>query len=1323
MKRGSLFAAALVLIGGTLRIVGYGAAAPVPRGNEPRQHESNVNTAKNVPQTPYFAKFAGTIREFYGVKDSSSGGNLSLASYFKTLQRSSGPLGPSNREPVQFVIALLPDPVHTHLGLFFDRSTEALQQAAQMSGYVFDRAVMPWDRSPHDGPPDSKTKQEETEEQAKGELYPGLLIFRPDRSNDSQARNRSISKIGISPKGPLFVLVVGETPTAGVNKEQFRNAVKIIQEIQEGSSAAEDAKKPPLLILGPSFSGSFESLQQELQRPDSPKVSSETFIYSGTVTTAGGIVWFQQQLGPASHFVSFQENDEYARDEFLLFACDRGYLPNEVAILSEDETVFGAQNRADEQELTNTKSGPRTLATPDQRTEVEIASPDSHRPAALTTRPEICPNTDSRNGLDRNVLRLHFPREISYFRSAYQKATAAQPPTSAHSSGVPTLPTNLDEGGNDDDSVMPYAVTQMSLSQEAVMLGVVSELQKHHTKFTLLFASDPLDELFLASYLRKAYPQGRVVITAPDLLFAREDDPALRGVLGLNSYALIPGLSDRLCRQKALLNRHEDQLFVGSLSVGTFNAMAGLLAQQNAEDTVSSHGLQPPGIAAAGRVSPGASQDSVPYAPYSEYGSPSLLNLSGTDYCQERPLLWLTILGRDGFWPVVGLSDEELHSADGQIPSAYLETNGQLPSTLETAAGSYSLLVSAESPETKPRTPAGWNIAYCICLLLLVIHAVLSWTGSILADSEASAQFARTTDYRGTLIMGLGALAIASAFVLLMCTRSPRVDWAGFPGLTALMWLPYLLFVTATIWDLGTLRHERSVAVLFTILVCAMTCFQTVLTWIPSGSLRVYWSTRMLHITSGVSPALPVLLLLAAAYWWVWVSLRGVSLVDLRRPRLPEKNDLPIDSYRISDDEGEELRRTAHPLVFTWQITIPVMGLAAASLTALDRGHPVQTIEGRAYDWGFTILLGLMVAAFLGCLLKLVRTWLKCRQVLAGLDRIPLRVAFSRMDLSWHSFWNPGGSTLRETYKVMSRAMENLTRLLGLVENWSTPLTDSARYKARVQIRKTLETRQLMLEAYWKIFADENKKSGPSDSRYEQKKGSFLVHLKAAGQIMRRVFNPTHFLGTVKTCLHKKKGIFRDDFKRGWRLKTLMKRVESLQKEMAKTGAILIRDVLKPMWEEDQTAPAVSSDDRLAKTPLLPFRAMAEEYAALVYVNFLVSVLLRVRTLVISAAGLYVFIVMSMNVYPFEPHPSLQTLGVVLLLVMVGAVAYVYAEMHREVILSRLTSTAPGELGMDFWVKLACAAAIPVFSLLATQFPGINQFLFSWLEPALQAMK
>jgi len=163
-------------------------------------------------------------------------------------------------------------------------------------------------------------------------------------------------------------------------------------------------------------------------------------------------------------------------------------------------------------------------------------------------------------------------------------------------------------------------------------------------------------------------------------------------------------------------------------------------------------------------------------------------------------------------------------------------------------------------------------------------------------------------------------------------------------------------------------------------------------------------------------------------------------------------------------------------------------------------------------------------------------------------------------------------------------------------------------------------------------------------------------------------------------------------------------------------------DVLKPLWDED-SAPVVSVDKRTVTPSISPLRALAEEYAALTYVNFLVTVLLRMRTMVVCATGMYVFIVVSMNVYPFEPHPALQTLAIVLLVLPGAVVAYVYAEMHREAILSRLTSKGTGELGWDFWLKLASAGAIPVFSLLAVQFPEINQFLFSWLEPALQAVK
>jgi hypothetical protein len=1290
MKKGSLLLAAFLLISGTLRMAGPGAAAPMQREKETQQKAKNEEAQKNPPKIPYLEKFAAEIEQFYGLEEGSSGKNTDLPSHFKALHALSGLAG---QGPVQFVIAILPDPVHTRLGLSFDRGAEAIQQAAQMKRYVFDRAIMPWDRTRRSEATDLKTRQEDREEQEQRESYPGLMIFRAneapgkassqgDDSKNALTANPHATKNDATAEGPLFLLVVGETPTAGVNKAQFRHAVQIIENLR-GTPRPAEAANQPLLILGPTFSGSLDSLGQELERLDKQGISSKKFIYSGSVTATGSMRLFEQKLSPGSYFASFQENDDYARDEFLQFAWERGYRPYEVAILSEDGTVFGAASRSQDQ--TETKPDAKNGA-------------DAQESLAGAQKPSEPPP------LDQEVVKLHFPREISYFRSAYQKEIGRQASAASNPEAVSTLPTNAEEYGNDDGTVAPYAVQQTSLSQEAVMLGVVSELQKHHIKFTLLLASDPLDEIFLASYLRKAYAQGRVVITVPDLLFPREGDPALRGVLGLSAYALIPGLGDRLCRQGKWIPWHEDRLFVSSLSAGTFNAMVGLLSVEEEMGNGWNPGSElrsqfSPGDPGPGKTESEFSSGSVPYAPYAEYGSPNLKTSSATDteHCEERPLLWLTILGRDGFWPVAGIDSVGLESQDRQIPIASLKLDGGSSSTLRTAADnadpenrvqSYGLLSLKDKWERKLGTPPAWNIAYCLCLILLMVHAIFSWTGSILADSEERAQFTRTTDCRGAIILALGAFALASAFVLVMCTRSPRADWVGFPGLTLVLWLAYPVFVGITIWDLDKLRGQRAVARVFLGLVCAMTFFQLLLAWIPSGCFRVYWSTRMLHITSGVSPVLPVLLLMAAGYWWTWMSLRGVCLVDLRRPRLPQRKDLPAEAYRISDAEGEDLRKTAHPLYFIWQIVIPVVGLGVIALLALGRDLPVQSVEGIAFDRGYTLILCLAVAAFLGCLMKLVQTWQKCHQVLAGLDRFPLRSAFSRMkNLSWHSFWNPGGSTLRETYKVMNRALENMTRLLGLVENWNTPMKESARYRARDQIRQTLDVKKDVFKTYSRILAKEKKKINRRHSWRER-----LVIW------------------------------FQKDLRKRKQLEKLMRDVELLQKEMAKTGAILVNGMLKPLWEEDES-PVVSSDEQIVKPPLPSYRAMAEEYVALVYVNFLVSVLLRIRTLVISAGGMYVFIVLSMNTYPFEPHPALQTLSVVLLLILGAGVGYVYAEMHREAILSRLTSTAPGELGLDFWVKFASAAAIPVFSLLASQFPSINQFLFSWLEPALQAMK
>jgi hypothetical protein len=66
---------------------------------------------------------------------------------------------------------------------------------------------------------------------------------------------------------------------------------------------------------------------------------------------------------------------------------------------------------------------------------------------------------------------------------------------------------------------------------------------------------------------------------------------------------------------------------------------------------------------------------------------------------------------------------------------------------------------------------------------------------------------------------------------------------------------------------------------------------------------------------------------------------------------------------------------------------------------------------------------------------------------------------------------------------------------------------------------------------------------------------------------------------------------------------------------------------------------------------------------------------------------------------------------------------FVFAQMHKDATLSRITDTKPGELGFDFWLRLVAFVSVPLFGLLATAFPAIGEFLFSWLQPATQAFK
>jgi hypothetical protein len=1294
LKRGGLGLTILVVVGGFLRFVSVSpSAVPLPQSQSTPQ--KIIETRKRVENRGRFRdQLALRIKESFPVGDLSTAQQQELLAHLNVPQ----PV----RYHVRFLVAILPDPTHTHLSMFFDRSIEALQLAAQRKNYVYDRAILPWDQSSHAETPDFRLRAQETQDQDEREAYPGLMIFRAAHdwqhrlSNSSSANHNRVANLrqnsadDETPDGPLFVFVVGETPTGGIRREQLRNALKLIQTMR-GKGASNHV---PLLVLGPTFSGSLASLGQELEHQAVARQRENIFVYSGTVTNLDAQCSFRRTW-TSVHFASFQENDTYALQEFLAFAQDLHYKMREVAVLSEDETIYGGSPEESPSELVDNKA--HELG---HNAETAASVPKKGILAEACPGPTLRPQEGGTEG----VVQLHFPREISYLRTALQKIAEAQrqPPTNVREQS--RLPLDLNESGHDDDSVPPYAPLQTPLSQEAEMIGIVSELQKHHIRFTLVLATDPLDQLFLARYLRQAYPQGRVVITVPDLLLNRQDDSLLHGVMALNSYSLIPGFGDRLLRPakhsrkpqydcrfgishrgQADIDVHDDHVFVSSNSIGTFNAMVGLLS-----------------------VEPNTSQnDLLPGAPYFQYGPPKadLEPMTDSTSIGVRPILWLTMLGRDGYWPIVGLSENATSAIDWNEPILAIPPPPTSPSTLQQALAE----VPQEPPKEMHVTPA-WTIAYFVTLVFLTSHVILSAFGSILADSEARAQFSRNVDdVRGAIILAVGAFALSTIFVLIMCIRTPTVAWAGSGKLTVLLWLPYLLFIGITIWDLGSWRQRPGVAICFAFGASAMTAVHIYLVWSQRPSFRMFWSTRVLHLASGLSPILPMLLLMIAGYWWMWASLKGIALVDLRRPRLPKQEDLPTGTYRISDSEADQLRNVSHPLYFTWQGVTGTIVLAVGVLAVADRTHPVQTIEGVAYDWGYALLLALMVVTLLGCLLKLVLTWFKCRQILVGLDRLPLRHSFSRMKrLSWKSLWTPGGSSLRETYKIMSRAIENLVRLQNMIDDWSVPIRLNARMAARAQVCITLRCRKKIYESYERCIESQDfSRMHNKDQKSERKSGTFV---------------PVHTPELIEALCRRWKQKWLNHQVQANELQSLVKLVESLQKEMARTTAVLIKQVLPEWWSED-TGTVVSEDERFKQEYLPPYRALAEEFAAITYVNFLSSVLLRIRNLVICAGVLYALIVMSVSVYPFEPHSTIQTTMVTLLFVMALVIGYVYAEMHREAILSRLTSTKVGELGWDFWLKFASAAVIPVVSLVAGQFPEVNRFLFSWLEPALQAVK
>ena len=1195
------------------------------------------------------------------------------------------PIGLLDRtKELKFVIALLPDPVHTHQPVLFDQFAVAIQEGGQDEKYDFDSSWMPWeDEDQSYALLDDREKADLEKERR--EDQPGIILFRravncpspckEDSSAHTKSNDTTLSK---SYREGLVVFVVGEEATQGIHTEQFRNALKWIASLEGRTSAGEIQR---LAILGPAFSGSFPSLEQVLLEQKMPASShslttqagGELAIYSGSVSGQSAARTFQNAVGPQVVFHSFVQSDDEILRRFCAYIEKEqpGFDPSRVSIISEDETAYGS--------------------------------------GGMDSDKNACPN---------KALKLYYPRDISALRGAYQTKSLFNAGAAPQAADVQKrgLPTDLaDPSGKVQDSIHSYGGNQTPVNQEAFLLEIVAALRELNARYILLRSSSTLDQLFLTEFLRRGYPDGRIVIFGSDLMFIRErGNTGLSGTMTLSTYPLFPLERDWTEHQSLPA---VDRVFSSDTAEGTYVAFRLLLNDKSLiadpryeqrrchvdpkENTGEDH-IFLPAIA--------CEEDAIPdYSPpfwtlSNQCGETTNPEANKGDQCTyPGPATWLSVIGANRLWPMASLT-----SKTPNAPPADTRTKDRAN---DRKAG----------PGGRPAMPLGMKVFWLVLIGFSMFHGWCCWKASYTAKPAFLAHFASTGGWRHALLIFLGSFCVASLAIVTGwgCGVFSRpaaglaYPWFALVSvfLVCLMaWLSILLNNQAVrelsrdvssvperhrrarrefdIWDSSALLFPQALFLLGLSFVFRLECVL-----LSENRVLTYW--RAMHLANGVSPIVPILLVFAAMYLSFWFTLHGLALFGPDRPCLPPKERLALkgkkkdcdSSEQPKSEENEDRREllrmfsqedAAKPIEDAarpfndWEI--PLGGaifffLFLISAFIIAGGVPVRSLGAQNYAVIFLVCLDIC------CTLAFVETWRLCKtwdalkRLLEFLDRLPLRRTMAALrGFTWGGVWKMSGNVLEVRYKVMSRQLECMNHTIA------------------------------SLEALGK----------PSALEMEESLGA-LTKMHEAGMAFATWYSRNYqqpLAGDLRSF-------------------------STFQQSISSASGTLLVKLLAPYWmqEENSLLEDFERKETDQATPYLPppppdeHIRNAEEFVCLNYLGFIQNVLGRLRTMTLTVTVLLIVSTLATSTYPFDPQRALSAVFIVLFVIVGVMIVQVYASMHRDSTLSNVTNTNPGELGTEFWFKMLGFGAAPLLGLMARIFPGITDFIFSWLQPGLSSLK
>ena len=217
-----------------------------------------------------------------------------------------------------------------------------------------------------------------------------------------------------------------------------------------------------------------------------------------------------------------------------------------------------------------------------------------------------------------------FPMHISQLRAAYERDKLLQPLGDAKgaAAGPKTLDLSLDETGRRRDAI-PSLSDLSSASNELSLAGIFATLSRLRIQYVGIVATDVRDKLFLARQIALNCPGVTLFTLDSDLLLTHPKYiPFLRGTLVASTYPLY----NRNQVWTPDGTPKEFFQFPSGPAEGVFNATLVLVGRDDA---------------------------------LVEYGPPfpQLPGDDGKERPQDRPALWLSVVGNASAWPLAALSD------------------------------------------------------------------------------------------------------------------------------------------------------------------------------------------------------------------------------------------------------------------------------------------------------------------------------------------------------------------------------------------------------------------------------------------------------------------------------------------------------------------------------------------------------------------------------------------------------------------------------------------------------------------------------------------